>query len=285
MMKSYKLFSLIIFIYYTTLSAQNVGIGTSTPDASAALDVNVNALPANGKKGILLPRVSLLNNTDATTIDTPANGLIVYNTANNGSGTAAVVADTFYFWNGSKWTDLVNIETVKKELLPQVFFIAEKNATGTTPQTTSPAVNTNPVTVTYSAGSIVLNTGNNITLNSNYTLTINNSGAYEISGFINYNPNVGITSATNLEYIIQFSTDGITWTNAAKTTGVWGYGTGLNNRTNNISPIVLNLSKNNLIRCVVQKTVGVNHGTAGNSTISAPTGLTYGKVLRIQKLN
>ena len=31
--------------------AQSVGVFTKTPDASAALDVDVSALPANGKKG------------------------------------------------------------------------------------------------------------------------------------------------------------------------------------------------------------------------------------------
>ncbi|WP_374462042.1 beta strand repeat-containing protein [Chryseobacterium taeanense] len=56
-----------------------VGIGTSSPDASAILDVSAT------NKGILLPRVALTSSTDQTTITSPATGLMVYNTATAGS--------------------------------------------------------------------------------------------------------------------------------------------------------------------------------------------------------
>ena len=49
--------------------AQNVGIGTTTPDASAALDI------ASNTKGLLVPRVA-----DATAIASPATGLLVFQT-------------------------------------------------------------------------------------------------------------------------------------------------------------------------------------------------------------
>ena len=49
--------------------AQNVGIGTTAPDASAALDI------VSSSKGALLPRVA-----DATAIATPATGLLVFQT-------------------------------------------------------------------------------------------------------------------------------------------------------------------------------------------------------------
>ena len=56
------------------LWAQSVGIGTSTPDASARLEVS------STNQGVLIPRVSLANVTDATTIPSPATSLLVYNT-------------------------------------------------------------------------------------------------------------------------------------------------------------------------------------------------------------
>ncbi|MPS74973.1 MAG: hypothetical protein E2590_17730 [Chryseobacterium sp.] len=56
-----------------------IGIGTSSPDASAILDVSAT------NKGILLPRVALTSSTDQTTIISPATGLMVYNTATAGS--------------------------------------------------------------------------------------------------------------------------------------------------------------------------------------------------------
>ena len=68
--------SLAVWVISTAnLVAQNVGIGTAAPDASAVLDVSA------GNKGILLPRVSLLSNADAVTVPVPAQYLIVYNTS------------------------------------------------------------------------------------------------------------------------------------------------------------------------------------------------------------
>ena len=46
----------------------------NNPDNSAALDIDFN------NKGLLIPRVSLSSNTDASTINNPATSLLVYNT-------------------------------------------------------------------------------------------------------------------------------------------------------------------------------------------------------------
>ena len=59
------------------LWAQSVGIGTSSPDASARLEVS------STNQGVLIPRVSLTSVTDATTIPSPATSLLVYNTNAN----------------------------------------------------------------------------------------------------------------------------------------------------------------------------------------------------------
>jgi hypothetical protein len=64
----------IVSILLSTFSFAQVGIGTNTPNSSAALDLN------SSNKGFLLPRVNLTSTTDATTIISPASGLLVYNT-------------------------------------------------------------------------------------------------------------------------------------------------------------------------------------------------------------
>ena len=76
-----------------------VGIGTSTPDVSAKLDVTSTT------QGFLPPRVALTGTTDVTTIKntagtsvTPAAGLLVYNTATSGNVTPGL-----YYFNGSSW--------------------------------------------------------------------------------------------------------------------------------------------------------------------------------------
>lgn len=78
--------------------AQNVGIGTNSPNASAKLEITDPA------RGILIPRVALVNVTNnVTPVATPATGLMVYNTnaaVTGGTGTG------FYFWDGTQWQKL-----------------------------------------------------------------------------------------------------------------------------------------------------------------------------------
>ena len=71
------------------------GIGTTTPDASAKLDVSSN------NKGFLPPRVTLTSATDNSTIPNPTRALLVYNTG----GSPNLVAG-YYYWNGSNWATI-----------------------------------------------------------------------------------------------------------------------------------------------------------------------------------
>ncbi|MCP4442083.1 MAG: tail fiber domain-containing protein [Aureispira sp.] len=75
--------------------AQNVGINTPTPDASAALDVVAN------NRGVLIPRLALTATGNNAPVAAPATSLLVYNTA-----TAADVTPGFYYWDGAQWVRL-----------------------------------------------------------------------------------------------------------------------------------------------------------------------------------
>jgi hypothetical protein len=86
-----KIILAVIFLTITTLKAQ-VGIGTTTPDPSAVLDVT------STNSGLLIPRVTLSSNTDVTTIPAPAISLLVYNTGFSPNG--------YYYWNGTSWIQL-----------------------------------------------------------------------------------------------------------------------------------------------------------------------------------
>lgn len=70
------------------MQAQNVGIGTSTPDASAILDIS------STDKGLLIPRVTT---AQRAAIVTPATGLQVYQT----DGTKGI-----YYFDGTAWAQL-----------------------------------------------------------------------------------------------------------------------------------------------------------------------------------
>lgn len=70
-----------------------IAIGTSTPAASAVLDIT------SSNKGLLLPRVALNSKTDMGTITSPTEGLLVYNT-----GLGALKSSGMYYWDGFQWT-------------------------------------------------------------------------------------------------------------------------------------------------------------------------------------
>ena len=94
------LLQVLMPFFLSTAFAQNVGIGTVTPNASAMLDISAT------NKGILIPRVSLLNATDVGTIASPPLSLLIYNTATAGTP-ALAVSPGYYYWNGSKWVALI----------------------------------------------------------------------------------------------------------------------------------------------------------------------------------
>lgn len=90
-----KIVEIVVVILFVSTANAQTGIGTTTPHASAKLDVTAT------NKGFLPPRVTLSSNTDATTIPSPAEGLLVYNTGNN-SGLVA----GYYYWNGANWATI-----------------------------------------------------------------------------------------------------------------------------------------------------------------------------------
>jgi trimeric autotransporter adhesin len=86
---------IIAFVY---AQSQNVAINNdgTTPHASAMLDIK------SPDKGLLIPRINLVSDSDITTISSPRLSLLIYNTSNtlpDGEG--------FYFWNGNKWSKLI----------------------------------------------------------------------------------------------------------------------------------------------------------------------------------
>lgn len=76
------------------------GIGTTTPNASARLEV------AATDRGFLPPRIALTAANSASPVTSPATGLLVYNTATAGTAPNNV-APGYYFWNGSVWVAIL----------------------------------------------------------------------------------------------------------------------------------------------------------------------------------
>jgi len=72
----------------------NVGIGTTSPNSSALLDLTSTT------KGLLVPRMT---EAQKNAIATPATGLLIYETDTATTGTYAGQAPTFWYYNGTLW--------------------------------------------------------------------------------------------------------------------------------------------------------------------------------------
>ncbi|WP_439559726.1 hypothetical protein [Dyadobacter sp.] len=69
--------ALVLSSGYEQANAQGVGINTTTPHPSAALDIQ------STNKGLLIPQVELQSSIDNATVPSPATGLLVYNRNGN----------------------------------------------------------------------------------------------------------------------------------------------------------------------------------------------------------
>jgi hypothetical protein len=84
-------FLLLLLSIIKTSSAQNVGIGTPTPNPSAALEIK------STNKGLLIPTMTT---SQRFAINNPANGLMVYDTDKN----------ELHHYNGTNWRPILNGE-------------------------------------------------------------------------------------------------------------------------------------------------------------------------------
>jgi len=84
---------LCLIIIVKTMKCQNIVVtddGGYQGDFSAMLDIKSSC------KGLLIPRITLSSFTDNNSIQSPANGLLVYNSGTN-------LCKGFYYWNENRW--------------------------------------------------------------------------------------------------------------------------------------------------------------------------------------
>ena len=87
---------LVFLLVFGTATYAQVGVGTVVPNESAILDLVAN------NKGVLIPRVSLKNTTDITTISNGnVESLLVYNTQ-----LIDDVKPGYYYWLNNKWNKI-----------------------------------------------------------------------------------------------------------------------------------------------------------------------------------
>jgi len=174
-----------LIILFSSSYAQNnsVGIGTTTPDNSAILDLVSN------NQGLLIPR----NNTSGiTSIAAPSDGLILYNTDDK----------CYWFWNNSAWKRLCETDsllTLVNNLGDTIGFIYD-----------SLNVHNNYISNLYDSVDVINNSITNLT-----TIVNNHSDSlgwiYDSLSVYNNLVNTNITNITNNTTNIQNLSDSLGW--------------------------------------------------------------------------
>tara|TARA_B110000305_G_C19353372_1_gene595462 strand:- start:669 stop:1169 length:501 start_codon:yes stop_codon:yes gene_type:complete len=112
-----QFFTFLAAVLLTATTQAQVGIGTTTPDASSVLDITSTT------KGLLIPRMTV---ADRDAISPAATGLMVYQT----DGTAG-----FYYYNGSSWNEVTSASSSVTEAFDEVLDTAANQISFTLSQT------------------------------------------------------------------------------------------------------------------------------------------------------
>ncbi len=164
-------FTFLVAVLITASTYAQVGIGTSSPDASAALDITSTT------KGLLMPRMT---NAQRLAIASPVAGLQVFVTDFNGG--------TFLFYNGTGWNEL-SYTVVAAPDAPTITGVVSGDAQATVSFTapssnggaaiTSYTATSNPdgltATVNQAGTGIIIVTG--LTNGTGYTFTVRATNA------------------------------------------------------------------------------------------------------------
>lgn len=98
-LSSFLLLAATFLLTYSTHA--QVGIGTTTPDDDALLELNSNATLGHG--GLLMPRVELVETDEPDPLQYHVQGMTVYNTADVND-----VSEGFYYNDGYQWIRLAS---------------------------------------------------------------------------------------------------------------------------------------------------------------------------------
>lgn len=202
-----QLFYLLVWIALPMVA--QTGIGTTTPHASAKLDVTAT------NKGFLPPRVTLSSNTDATTIPSPAEGLLVYNLGSVG------LQAGYYFWNGANWATIATGTTAGNAVIAsdmvKLYGETHSKANNKIGNATTGFGFTVPVSGRYlfdfTSGATALNGGTNtvfFTVRQGTTvLASDTQSSYNNNVHVEYNGKVEVNLQAGISYnVYNYATSG-----------------------------------------------------------------------------
>jgi hypothetical protein len=209
-----KQFLLIIGFLFSIQVMSQTGIGTTTPHASAKLDVSAT------NKGFLPPRVTLTSNTDVTTIPSPAEGLLVYNLGSVG------LQAGYYYWNSANWATIATATSAGNGVtsmdMVKLYGEVHSKASGKIGNSTTGFVFTVPVSGRYlldfTSGATVLNGGTNtifFTVRQGTTVLASDmQSSYNNNVHVEYNGKVEVNLQAGVSYnVYYYATSGSFETN------------------------------------------------------------------------
>lgn len=255
---------LILFAYIATCIKAQVGIGTTSPHSSAILDIS------SANKGILLPRLALVSNTDNQTITNPALSLMVYNTANANTGTSFIEGNRIYNWDGAKWGTFTNLKEIRNLKKPIDFARVSTVKQDFTAQDRTDVNNGNLLAIQWLANDVVVANNTDITAPDGTDITIKTTSFYQLSGSFSITINTTSSSATNFVLTLQKQVGGAgNWINVAASSRPIEVGAISQVMTVVFPNIVHRFSANDKIRFVISRPVATNVPTGNYNTGSA----------------
>jgi uncharacterized protein (TIGR02145 family) len=129
-----KHLTILFFLFLSAGTYAQTGIGTTTPDASAALDITSTT------KGLLIPRMT---NAQRQAISSPAAGLMVFVTDFDGG--------SFMFYDGTEWGTISF--TKKRPDAPTITGVTSSNSQEVTVSYTAPSNDGSNTITSYTATS------------------------------------------------------------------------------------------------------------------------------------
>lgn len=207
-----RLLHIFTCLFFASAYSQ-VGIGTSSPNSSALLDMT------STNKGFLLPRLNLTCINDNTSILNPANGLLVFNLAAAGTGSNAVAANSLYFRQNSVWQKFTSDAEVSiLESSNQYVLRSVANQILTDVQVSSiNSSETYEVPVIWSSDKVLIDDPNDIELMANnQTFKVKTTGNYRVLVNFSFTPKRSVTeNNSNYSYVtislLQSKDSGVTW--------------------------------------------------------------------------
>ena len=281
-----RLLHIFTCLFFASAYSQ-VGIGTSSPNSSALLDMT------STNKGFLLPRLNLTGVNDNTSILNPANGLLVFNLAAAGTGSNAVAANSLYFRQNSVWQKFTSDAEVSiLESSNQYVLRSVANQVLTDVQVSSiNSSETYEVPVIWSSDEVLIDDPNDIELMANnQTFKVKTTGNYRVLANFSFTPKRSVTeNNSNYSYVtislLQSKDSGVTWIPVSGTAMPFDNGSTAQSQTLIIPRTILSFAKDDQLKISISKPGTATPVYGSGVGIVAKTAGDITKLFRIRNVN